>query len=309
MRIVMYGAPLGVGGYLTEIPFLLGNKIERIYKDAIHLQELECDIAIANYTRDPLNSGNETGWNYLRLPKAKVQLAIQAEHFSEYIPEWSDGITHNFDGSICYNFNRPFWEFDDSIHDCFAKSYWIENNFPIKPCFYFDPLVKWNNFQVKPCDTFEDYGYIIGSSTIHRNRIVESNPNKFKYMNGDMRDINKQIELNKSGIGWNIHKFDLRGKNPETDGKEVKNVAKTEAIKLSFFYNLGMAVVTEKLDHMFPERLRNSIIEVDEISQYEINPDELMEQVKNTEKVFNGYHDLDCEQDLLINSIRKEFGI
>lgn len=307
MRIVMYGAPLGVGGYLTEIPFLLNGKIERIYKDAAQLQDLECDIAIANFTRDPLNSGNETGWNYLRLPKAKVQLAIQAEHWDEYIPAWVDGITHNFDGSICYPFNRPFFEFDDSKHDCFARSHWEEIGAPIKPRFYFDPMVRWNDFYTGPVKGFEDYGYMIGSSTIHRNRIMQSNPYKYQYMNGDMRNLSKQIELNKSGIAWNIHKFDLRGKNPETDGKEVKYVPKTESIKLSFFYNLGMAVVTEKLDETFPDRFRR--IEVDDIDKYEINKDELQEQVLWNEKVLNTYDDLDFTLDFLIKSIQKEFGI
>lgn len=307
MRIVMYGAPLGFGGFLTEIPFLLNKKIERIYKDAIYLQDLECDIAIANFTRDPLNSGNETGWNYVRLPKAKIQLAIQAEHFDEYIPEWVDGITHNFDGSICYPFNRPFWEFDDSIHDCFAKSYWEKIGAPIKPRFYFDPMVKWNSFYTDPVKDFKDFGYMIGSSTIHRERIKDTNPDKYRYMNGDMRDPQKQIELKNSGIGWNIHKFDLRGKNPETDGDEVKYLPKTESIKLAFWYNLGMSIISEKLDHTFPDRFQ--IKEVDDIDKYEINKDELREQVLWNEKVLNTYHDLDYEQDLLINNIKKEFGI
>ena len=310
MRIVMYGKPLGVGGYLTELPFLLDGRIERIYKDAADLQDLECDIAIANFTRDPLNSGgNENGWNYLRLPKVKVQLAIQAEHFSEYIPEWSDGITHNFNGSVCYNFNKPFWDFDDSIHDCFAKSYWEENNFKIKPRFYFDPMVKWNDFYKGPLSNFKDYGHMIGSSTVHRNRIKETNPYKYRYMNGDMRDLTIQHELKKSGIGWNIHKFQLRGLCPETDEKEVKNVAKSEEIKLAYLYNLGMAVVTEKLDHTFPERLKDSIIEVDDIDKYQIHPGDLKEQALHTQTVFDEYHNLNTEIDDLINNITKEFGI
>lgn len=309
MRIVLYGNPLGAGGYLTEIPFLLNNKIERIYKDAVDLQDLEADIAIANFTRDPVNSGNETGWNYLRLPKVKVQLAIQAEHFDEYIPEWVDGITHNFDGSICYPFNKPFWNFDSSIHDCFAKSYWIEKKVPIKPCFYFDPLVKWNNFYKEPIESFKDYGHMVGSSTVHRNRINKLNPHKYRYMHGDMRQKHIQNELINSGIAWNIHKFQLKGKCPETDVEEVKYVPKTESIKLSLFYNLGMSIVSEKLDYTFPERLKDSILEVDEIEKYEINQEQLREQTLNTEKVFNEYHDLDTEQDILINSIKKEFGL
>lgn len=309
MKIVMYGAPLGVGGFLTEIPFLLNNKIERIYRDAIHLQDLECDIAIANFTRDPLNSGNETGWNYVRLPKAKVQLAIQAEHFDEYIPEWVDGITHNFDGSICYPFNKPFWEFDKSIHDCFDKSYWKKIGAPIKPRFYFDPMVKWKGFYNGPVKSFRNYGYMIGSSTIHRNRIKDTNHDKYRYMNGDMRDPQKQIKLKNSGIGWNIHKFDLRGKNPETDKDEVKYLPKTESIKLAFWYNLGMSIVSEKLDKTFPARFDDSIIEVNDIDKYSIDQEQLLQQTLNTEKVLNEYHDLDYEQDFLINNIRKEFGI
>lgn len=307
MRIVLYGNPLGAGGYLTEIPFLINNKIERIYKDAIHLQDLECDIAIANFTRDPINSGNETGWNYVRLPKAKVQLAIQAEHFDEYIPEWTDGITHNFDGSICYPFNRPFWEFDTSIHGCFSRDHWKEIGAKIKPRFYFDPMVKWNNFYSGPIKDFEDYGYLIGSTTVHRERIVNKNVVKFRYMNGDMRNQDKQAELRRSGISWNIHKFDLKGKNPETDGKEVKYLPKTESIKLSFFYNLGMAVISEKLDKTFPSRF--DVIEVDDIDKYDIDKEQLIEQTLNNEFVLNNYHDLDKEQDLLINSIREKFNI
>lgn len=309
MRIVMYGVPLGHGGAMTEIPFLLNNKIERIYKDAADLQDLKADIAIANFTRNPENSGNETGWNYLRLPKVKVQLAIQAEHFDEYIPEWVDGITHNFDGSICFPFNKPFWNFDNSIHACFARSYWREKNIQVKPVFYFDPLVKWNEFYKGPITKFSDYGYVIGSTTVHRSRIVDSDSNKFRHIYGNMGDPSKQLELAKSGIGFNIHKFQLRGLCPETDRKEIKYLPKTESIRLAFFYNMGMAVITEKLDHTFPERLRDSIIEVDEIGEYEIDGTQLLQQTLNTEKVFNEYHDLNTELDLLINNIIEKFGL
>lgn len=308
MRIVMYGNPLGLGGAMTEIPFLLDGRIERIYKDAVDLQDLEADIAIANFTRDPLNSGNETGWNYLRLPKVKVQLAIQAEHFSEYIPEWTDGITHNFDGSICYDFNRPFFDFDESIHPCFARSYWDEHNFTVKPRFYFDPLVKWNNFYPGPVKSMADYGYIIGSDTVHRLRLLKNNPSQYRFLVGDMRDPRLLQELRNSGIGINAHKFQLRGKCPETDKIEVKNVAKTEAIRLSMFYNLGMAVVSEKLDHTFPDRLKNCIIET-ELENYVIDKEVLLNQVLETEKVFNEHHDLNTELDNLINNIVKEYNL
>jgi hypothetical protein len=309
MKIVMYGAPLGEGGALTEIPFLLNKRIERTYKDASELQDLEADIAIANFTRDPVNSGNETGWNYLRLPKVKVQLAIQAEHYSEYIPEWVPGITENFDGSICYRFNSPFWDCDETIEKCFAKSRWDELGIPRKPVFYFDPLTKWNKFYTRPIEEFADYGFCIGSATVHRDRIIHSNPGKFKYIFGDMRHPVIQGYLKYSGIGFNIHKFDIRGKHPETDDKEVKNIAKTEEIKLALFYNLGMAVVTEKLDHTFPERFKDSIIEVDEMQDYEIDKNKLIEQTFNTEQVLNNYHDSDTELDNLINSIIKEFNL
>lgn len=309
MKIVMYGNPLGLGGYLTEIPFLLNGKIERIYKDAVDLQDLECDIAIANFTRDPVNSGNETGCNYLKLPKAKVQLAIQAEHFDEYIPEWVDGITHNFDGSICFPFNKPFWNFDDSIHDCFAKSYWEKIKAPIKPCFYFEPMVKWNNFYTGPITNFSDYGYLTGSSTVHRNRIVSTNMHKYRYMNGDMRSAIIQRNLQISGIGWNIHKFDLKGKNPETDKTEVKYAPKTEGIKLAYWYNLGMAIVSEKLDKTFPERLKDSIIAIEDIDKYEIDTNQLLEQTLNTEKMFDNHHDLNFELDMLIDRIVREFNL
>lgn len=309
MRIVMYGAPLGVGGYLTEIPFLIGNKIERIYKDAVDLQDLEADIAIANFTRDPLNSGNETGWNYLRLPKVKVQLAIQAEHFDEYIPEWVDGITHNFDGSICYDFNKPFWEFDDSIHPCFAREYWDKVGAKVKPRFYFDPLVKWNGFMRWPVDSFSDYGYIVGSETVHRSRIVKSNPYKYRYQFGDMRSLGIQAKFRIAGIAWNVHKFQLKGVSPETDGLEVKYLPKTEAIKLAYFYNLGMAIVTEKLDNTFPERLKHCIVEVDKMDEYEINYKQLNACVLNSKECFDKHHDLDCELDLLLAKIKKEFNL
>jgi hypothetical protein len=308
MRIVLYGPVLGEGGYLTELPFLLNGKIERIYKDATELQDLEADIAIANFSRTPEYMGNKIGFNYARLPKVKVQLVIQAEHYDEYIPEWVDGYTHNFDGSVCYPFNKPFWDFDDTIYPCFAKSYWEEHNVAIKPVFYFDPLVKWNNFYSGPVKEFKDYGYIIGGTTKHRNNIVNADK-RFKYMWGDMRDLSKQKELKNSGIGFNVHKFEVRGANPETEGKVIKCCPKTESIRLSIYYNLGMAIVTEKLDHTFPERLKSSIIEMDDILKYNINKDELLTTVNNTEKVFNEYHDLNHEQDLLINSIIKHFGI
>jgi hypothetical protein len=304
----MYGNPLGLGGYLTEIPFLLNNKIERIYKDAAQLQDLEADIAIANFTRSPENSGNDTGWNYLRLPKVKVQLAIQAEHYDEYLPEWVDGITHNFDGSICYPFNKPFWDFDDTIHDCFAKSYWIEKNVPIKPVFYFDPMVKWNHFYIGPVDEFQDYGYVVGSQTIHRDRIINSS-NQFRYMFGDMRDEAKIREFVKSGIGFNIHKFQLKGLCPETDGIEIKYGPKTESIKLAYFYNLGMAVVSEKLDKTFPERFKDCIVEVDDMESYKIDKEQLKDQVVKSNDVLDSYHDLDTEQNILIDNIKKEFGL
>lgn len=309
MKIVMYGAPLGDGGYLTEIPFLLNGRIKRICKDAAQIQDLEADIAIANFTRSPLNSGNETGWNYLRLPKVKVQLAIQAEHFDEYIPEWVDGITHNFDGSICYPFNRPFWDFDDSIHPCFARSYWSEKQIQVKPCFYFDPLVKWNNFYQGAVKTVSHYGYTIGAALPHRDQIIKGNPQQFRYMFGDMRNPAKQAELRKSGIGFNIHKFELRGLHPETDGQIIKYLPKTEAIRLSFYYNLGMAIVTEKLDRTFPMRLRNCITEVDDMASYKVDKEQLLAQAKNTEFVFNQYQDLDYELDVLINNIVKTFNL
>lgn len=307
MKIVLYGTPLGAGGYLTEIPYLLNNKIERIYKDACDLHDLEADIAIANFTRFPSPEHNDPGRNWEKLPKVKVQLAIQAEHWDEYIPEWVPGITYNFDGSICYPFNAPFFEFDDSKHDCFSKSYWEEHNIPIKPVFYFDPMVKWNKFYNGPLNNFKDYGFMIGSSTIHRERIRKSNPYKFRYLFGDMRDPIAQQKLKHSGIAWNVHKFQLKGKCPETDGKEIKYVPKTESIKLSFFYNLGMAVISEKLDYTFPERFH--IIETDNIENFEIDPEQLKNQAELNEQTLESYHDLDTEQDILINSIKEKFGL
>lgn len=308
MRIVMYGPPLGVQGAMTEIPFLLNGRIERIYKDAVDLQDLECDIAIANFSRDPVNSGNETGWNYIRLPKTKVQLCIQAEHFSEYLPEWSVNTTANFDGSICYDFNRPFWNFDETIHPVFARSYWEKNNIPIKPRIYFDPFVWWNNFYTGPAKDIKDYGYIVGSATVHRDKIINSNA-QFKYLNGSADNKEMQAKLHETGLAFNVHKFDIPGKNPETDGQEVKNVAKTEAIRLSYFYNLGMAIVTEKLDKTFPERMKPCITEVDEIRDYKIDKNALLNQIQNTFEVFSGYHDLDTEIDIMIENIKKEFNL
>lgn len=310
MRIVMYGNSLGMVGAVTEIPFMLGNKIERVYKDAKDLQDLECDIAIANYTQAPSNpeDPNDVGWNYLKLPKAKVQLSLQAEHFEEYLPEWSIGLTKNFDGSICFPFNRPFWDFDETIYDIFARSYWEKNNIPIKPRFYFDPLVKWNNFYRGPLNSFEDYGYTLGSETVHRDRIINSS-NQFRYMFGDMRTMRHQEEQQKSGIGFNIHKFDIRGKHPETVPPETKSVSKTEAIRLAYWYNLGMAIVTEELDKTFPERLRPCITEVSEMGDYKIDKEQLYKQVINTQKIFESYHDLDYEQDILFSSIIKEYGL
>lgn len=303
MRIVLYGPPLGDGGYLTELPFLLNGKIERIYKDASELQDLEADIAIANFSRPPEYTNTPHGWNWLRLPKVKVQLAIQAEHWDEYAPWFVPGITHNFDGSICYPFNRKFWDFDDSYHSCFSRSYWIEHNIPIKPVFYFDPMVLWNDFYQGPLTQFENYGYMVGSVTIHRDRIKNSNALKYRCMHGDMRKINIQTELKKSGIAWNIHKFQLRGKCPETDGKEIKHIPKTEAIKLAYFYNLGMAVISEKLDDSFPERF--SVIETDDIDKYDIQNEMLLQQTLNNHKTLTTYHDLNTELNNLIESIKK----
>ncbi len=306
MKIVMYGTPLGAGGYLTEIPFLLNGKIQRIYKDAVDLQDLECDIAIANISMPPESCGNETGRNYLRIPGAKVQLCIQAEHFDEYIPEWADGLTHNFDGSICYPFNQPFWDFDDSIHDCFAKSYWEKIGAPIKPRFYFDPMVMWNHFYSGPVQEFGDYGYIIGMTTPHRNRVINSH-SQFMQIFGDMREPKIQGDLRKSGIGFNVHKLQLKDFKPDTHTDENKYIGKSETIKMAFWYNLGMAVITEKLDKTFPRRF--DIIECDDITKYRIDKKALAEQTeKNREALFQ-HHDLDCEQTMLINSIKKEFGI
>lgn len=308
MKIVMYGPPLGVQGAMTEIPFLLNGKIERIYKDAVDLQDLECDIAIANFSRDPVNSGNETGWNYLRLPKVKIQLCIQAEFWSEYIPAWAPNTTQNFDGSICYEFNRPFWDCDESAHPCFAKSCWDELGIPIKPRFYFDPLLWWNDFYTGPVQQIEDYGYVTGSRTVHRDRIVNNN-DQFKYIHGSADNLEMQQKLHKAGLAFNIHKFDIEGKNPETDGKEVKAVAKNEAIRLSYFYNLGMAIVTEKLGKTFPERLKHCIKEIDDIDKYKIEKKELLLQAQNTFEIFTEYHDLNQELDNLIENIKKEFNL
>ena len=304
----MYGSPLGAGGAMTEIPFLLNGKIERIYKDAVDLQDLEADIAIANFTRDPLNSGNETGWNYVRLPKVKVQLAIQAEHWDEYICEWVDGITHNFDGSIIFPFNAPFWNFDTSRHEVFSRETWIAKNAPIKPFFTFDPLVKWNGFYQGPITKFGDYGCAMGSTTIHRERVVKNN-NQIRHLFGDVRDLNLQNALKESGIGINIHKFQIKGKCPETNKLEIKYVPKTESIRLAFFYNLGMAVVSEELDDTFPERLKNCIEIVEDMEKYQIDKDYLLLQTLETKKVFNEYHDLETEFDNLITAIVKEYNL
>jgi hypothetical protein len=276
MRIVMYGHGLGAYGHPTEYPFLLNGRIERIWKNSKELQDLEADIAICNYSRpqevDPVH-----GWNYSRLPKVKVQLVIQGEHYNEYLPEWVDSLTHNFDGNIGFDCNRPFWD-----------------KYCTKPTFYLDPFVMWNGFYKGPVSAVNNYGYVLGGSTEHRENMIKKNPS-IKYMIGDCRTNEMQEELKRSGIGYNVHKY--------------LGHIKTESSRLTYYLNLGLSVVSEKLDETFPKHFVDSVVEVDDISNYVINKEQLINCAKNTEKVFKEHHDLNTELDNLLNNIIKQFGL
>jgi hypothetical protein len=312
MRIVLYGEPIGNCDGPTLMPFLLNGRIERIFKDGRDLQDLEADIAIANWTRSPKFYGGTYGNNYERLPKVKVQLAIQGEHYSEYTVIGADIFNENFDGSICGYYNKPFWESMNDMDEYINTLSQYKTIFGVptieamgqwdpivaaKPRFYFDPLVKWNNFYKGPVTSFSDYGCILGGGTEYRENIV-NNTTHVKYAQGDTTTENFREILRKVGIGFNIHKFELERSGP-----------KTEAPKIALFYNLGMAIVTEKLDGTFPERLRDCIIEVDDIKNYKIDKEQLYQQALKTEKVFNEYHDLNTELDILLNNIIRHFNL
>lgn len=274
MRIVLYGRTLGDYGHPTEMPFLLGSGVERIYKNSKELQDLEADIAIANFTR-PSWAG-EDDWNFSRLPKVKVQLAIQAEHYTEYQPEHDDLLTKNFDGSIAYEGNKPFWENSK------------------KPVFYFDPFCLWKQTYTGPIKEFKDYGYILGGPTEYRDKLIRNNP-MFRYMWGNVNNKKIQDQLKESGVGFNVHKY--------------IGDAKTEYSRMSLYINFGMAVVTETLDETLPERFRDYMIETSDIEYFEIDKDVLKEQTMYLEKVLKEYHDINEEQRILFNNIKTTYGI
>jgi len=275
MRIVLYGRALGDYGYPTEMPFLLGSGIERIYKNSKEIQDLEADIAIANFTR-PSWDGEED-WNFGRLPKVKVQLAIQAEHYTEYGEAHAELLTKNFDGSIAYEGNKTFW-------GLYSK----------KPVFYFDPFCLWKQTYTGPIQDFKDYGYILGGPTEHRDNLIRNNP-MFRYMWGNVNNIEIQDELKKSGIGFNIHKF--------------RGDIKTEYSRLSLYINFGMAVISESLDKTLPDRFKEYMMETTNIENFEIDKEILREQTKDLEKILKEYHDINEEQKILFTEISKTFGV
>jgi len=160
-----------------------------------------------------------------RLPKVKVQLGIQAEHSTEYSAEHAWHVNHH-DGFICNTNARAFWSTQP------------------KPVFDLNLMYRWPGFFAdRPAEpTFP--GVILGYPTPHRARVIKNSEGRIRALAAQNEEAWQVLRT--AGFGVNIHKWE--------------NEVKTETARLGLYLNLGLAVITEKLDDFVPPHLERGLV-------------------------------------------------
>lgn len=266
MNICLVGKSEDPWTSLTEYPFIVSG-IKRLNKPLQEIKDLECDIAISLYPRI---------CNY-RLPKVKVQLALQAEQLSEW--SYCDIPVLNYhDGSICLTDSAPFWDL--------LK----------KPTFNYNPITVWNGFYKGPCKKFYDFGVVLGTKTTYRNNILDNSNNRIKYYFGNIvTDPAAMKEIKEIGIGYNIHRF--------------KYDIRTEGSRLAMYLNLGMAVISEGLDDFLPENIKKVIPQYPDIIQGIVNKEQALKLAKEQSEALVSGRTLQQELNILFENIKKTFNL